>query len=106
MKIAQAAGIALSTALLLVPTAEVRAQANSIESINASYERELAQLERRRLEQLGRLALAEPKERAAVTLDLYFRLAIAKNLYADADPVALRVIEADDSSPAVSWLAH
>ena len=89
--------------------AQVEAPAGSpssptIESINVEYERELIKVERHRLEQIGKLALSQPKAEAEATLDAYFRLAIAKNLYADAEPTAKRVIESGD--PGVAWLAH
>jgi thiol-disulfide isomerase/thioredoxin len=78
----------------------------SIDSINADYDRELIKLEKQRLDALGRLAMSQPKGQAEVTFDAYFRLAIAKNLYADADPIALKVIQSGEASLSVGWLAH
>jgi thiol-disulfide isomerase/thioredoxin len=78
----------------------------TIESINVEYERELHKLERQRLEQIGRLALGQPKAQASATLDAYFRLAIAKNLYADAEPIARKVIQSEDAGSGADWLAH
>ncbi len=119
MKIVDAARLATLTVLLgsLSWTGPLRAQdvkkaeaapagGPTIESINQVYERELMKLERLRLEHLGKLALSQPKEQANVTLDAFFRLAIAKGLYVEADPVATRVIQGKTASPAVSWLAH
>ena len=118
MKIAGIAGIA-TLAGLLVPadlTAQPPAQkattpvvapgGATMEAIDAEYERDLIGLERRRLAGLGRLALGQPREQAAVTFDACFRLAIAKNLYADAVPYALKVIQSEDPHAGVSWLAH
>jgi thiol-disulfide isomerase/thioredoxin len=115
MKIAGMAGIASLTCGLALTTltASVRAQGPSvaqggttIEAINADYDRELLKLERQRLDRLGRLAASQPREQAAVTFEAYFRLAIAKNLYADAAPYATRVIRSEDPHTSVSWLAH
>ncbi len=114
MKIAVAARFA-TLALLLgsspaLPAQEAKPATNppgtTIESINQVYEQEVMKLERLRLEHLGKLALSQPKGQANVTFDAYFRLAIAKGLYVEADPVADRVIREQGSSPAVLWLAH
>ena len=121
MKIAEMARIATLTALLALTTSRgpLLAQAgatakgqpaqpgtSTIDSINAEYERELHKLERQRLDHLGRLAMGQPKALAAATLDSYFRLAIAKNLYADAEPIARKVIQSGDAPAGVAWLAH
>ena len=123
MKIVEVARIATLTALLcltssrgaLLAQGEVyskgaavpqAASTLTIDSINVEYERELIKIERQRLEHLGRLALSQPKDHAAVTLDAYFRLAIAKNLYADATPLARKVIATPDTNPSVAWLAY
>jgi thiol-disulfide isomerase/thioredoxin len=110
MKIAKLARIATLTALLALTTSRgpLLAQAQTpvtIESINLEYEREMLKVERLRLEQIGKLALSQPTEQAEATLDAYFRLAIAKNLYADAEPMARKVIQSGDSTSVV-WLAH
>lgn len=78
----------------------------SIESINVEYERELLKIEKHRLEGLGKLALSQPKEQAAGTFDSFFRLAIAKNLYAEADPYAVKFLKAEGPASGVHWLAH
>ena len=80
--------------------------APTMESINLEYDRELHKLERQRLEHIGRLALGQPKGQAAATFDAYFRLAIAKDLYADAEPIARKVIQSEDAGSGVAWLAH
>jgi thiol-disulfide isomerase/thioredoxin len=73
----------------------------TMESINTEYERDLLKVERQRLEKLGLLAMGQPKDQKAVTLESYFRLAIAKNLYAEAEPIAKKVIESGDPSGVV-----
>ena len=117
MKMVELARIAALT-LLLAPAssfAQVVAPAKgqptppgtpTLEAINVEYERELQVIERRRLERLGRLALGQPKDQAAAAFDSYFRLAIAKNLYADAEPIARKVIQSEDAGTGVAWLAH
>ena len=79
--------------------------APSIEAINAKYLRELDKLERQRLAELGELAAGQPKAEAEATYQDYFQLAIAKGLYADAEPVARRVIKAGDASSNLQTLA-
>jgi thiol-disulfide isomerase/thioredoxin len=118
MKIAEVAGIATLTAVLGLMTSpgssiaqeasvpKAASGASTIDTINAEYEAELVKLERRRLDHLGRLALSQRKDQAAATFEAYFRLAIAKNLYADADPIARKVLQAEDPSSSVVWLAH
>ena len=78
----------------------------TIESINVEYERELSRIEKARLDRLGKLALSQPKDQASATFESYFRLAIAKNFYADADPIAVRVIASESPANGVVWLAH
>ena len=56
-------------------------------------------LERQRLERLGQLASVQPKDQAEATYQDYFRLAIAKGLYAEAEPVAERLIRDGDIAP-------
>jgi glutathione peroxidase-family protein len=81
-------------------------KAASIEAINAGYSRQLAALERQRLEQLGELAAGQPKAEADATHREYFQLAIAKDLYPEAEATARRLIEAGDSSSELRTLAH
>jgi len=115
MKIAGMARIATWALLIALGTRLDQAQAQTqvvppgsptIESINAEYEKAVHQLDRQRLESLGRLALSQPRAQAAITYDAYFRLAIAKSLYADALPYATRVIQSEDPQASISWLAH
>ena len=77
----------------------------SIEAINANYRGELQKLERLRLAQLGELAAGQPKAEAEVTHRDYFQLAIAKGLYAEAEPVALRLLRAGDGPAGLRTLA-
>ena len=112
MKMQIAIGIAMMTAAGMALSGRAQAQeagsskVATIESIHADYEREVGKLERQRLERLGRLAASQPKDQAANTYSAFFSLAIGKGLYAEAEPVAERVIQAKDSSPQVVWLAH
>ena len=116
MKIAELARIATLTALIAITgspgtlfaqgVAPATSGGPSIETINAEYDRELLKLEKQRLDQIGRLALSQPKALADATFDAYFRLAIAKNLYADADAIAVKVIESEKPTLGVAWLAH
>ena len=78
----------------------------SIESINAEHERQVQGLEKRRVAAFGNLAGSQPAGSSAVAYEACFRLAIERNLYADADLFALKVIRSDAPDSAVAWLAH
>src|SRR5262249_21419528 len=58
----------------------------NIKSINDEYNQELLQVERRRLERLGRLAARQNPPAAAATYEQLFRLAIASDLFREAEP--------------------
>jgi thiol-disulfide isomerase/thioredoxin len=78
----------------------------TIQSINDDYNRQLLELERQRLDRLARLAAGQPPPEASETYELLFRLAVANNLFREAEPIADRVLKSDGSSPAVTFLAH
>jgi thiol-disulfide isomerase/thioredoxin len=82
------------------------APGTTIESINDDYNRQLLELERQRLDRLARLAAGQPSKEASETYELLFRLAVANNLFREAEPVAELVLKSDSSSPAVMFLAH
>jgi thiol-disulfide isomerase/thioredoxin len=77
-----------------------------LKSINDDYDQALVQLERRRLERLGRLAAEQTPAAAVVTYEQLFRLAIAGNLFLDAEPAAKTVITIGSPSPIVTGLAR
>jgi thiol-disulfide isomerase/thioredoxin len=79
---------------------------DSLQSINDDYNRQLLQLERRRLERLARLAARQDPARAANTYEQLFRLAIAANLFQEAEPAAETVVNAGSTSPTTAALAH
>jgi thiol-disulfide isomerase/thioredoxin len=79
----------------------------TIDSINHDYNRQLLQLERQRLERLGRLAARQAPRDAAETYETLFRLAIANNLFREAEPAAEQVLRSTRSpSPVVLFLAQ
>jgi len=78
----------------------------NIQTINDDYNRELLQLERRRLDRLGRLAARQNPADAAATYEQLFRLAIAGNLFRDAEPAAKTVVSNGSLSVTVTGLAH
>ncbi len=78
----------------------------SIQAIDDTYNRQLLQLEQRRIEQLGRLAARQPAPEAAATYERLFRLAIAGDLFRDAEAAAAKVVEQGTPSPATDALAH
>ena len=76
------------------------------QTINDDYNQELFQLERRRLERLGRLAARQNPTEAAATYELLFRLAIAGDLFRDAEPAAKAVLSRSSPSVVTTGLAH
>ena len=59
-----------------------------IQAIDDDYNRQVLELDRRRLEQLGRLAAGQKPADAAATYERLFRLAIADDLFRDAEAAA------------------
>jgi peroxiredoxin len=79
----------------------------SIQSINDDYNRQLLQLERRRLERLVQLAERQEPTAAAETYETLFRLAVANNLFIEAEPAADRILKSTSRlSPVVHFLAQ
>jgi peroxiredoxin len=78
----------------------------TIQSINADYNRQLLQLERTRLERLAQLAKTQEPKEASETYELLFRLAVANNLFREAEPIADQVLKSTFSSPMVVFLAQ
>jgi peroxiredoxin len=78
----------------------------TIQSINDDYNRQLLQLERQRLERLSRLAARQSPQDAAGTYEQLFRLAIAQNLFREAEPAAQQVLKSSGHSPVVRFLAQ
>jgi len=113
--------IAVTTAVLVIITMfsvplwgqdaakpDAAATANQIESVAAIdglYQKELDEIERRRLERLAALAARQAKDEAIRTYESYFRAAIAANLFAEAEPVANRVLQSKESPSKVLVLA-
>jgi thiol-disulfide isomerase/thioredoxin len=77
-----------------------------LQAIDDKYNRELLQLDQRRLEALGLLAASQQPDRAAATYERLFRLAIAADLFRDAENAAGKVLEKGTPSPATLALAH
>ena len=78
----------------------------SVQAIDDAYNRQLLQLEQHRLEQLGRLAARQQPAPAAATYERLFRLAIAGDLFRDAEAAAVKVVEQGTPSPTTDALAH
>jgi len=110
------AGATLLGLLALGASSPVRAQTQAppsavtvdgaVRAIDEDYNARLHELERDRLGRLQRLAAErQPKEAAAVYEQL-FRLAIANNLFVDAEPAADAVIKTGSPSPTTRALAR
>jgi peroxiredoxin len=83
------------------------AASETLESIHADYNRKLLELERQRLERLAQLAARQAPRDAAETYETLFRLAIANNLFSDAETPAEQVLKSASSpSPVVLFLAQ
>jgi thiol-disulfide isomerase/thioredoxin len=79
----------------------------TLQAINDDYNRQLLQIERQRLDRLARLAARQAPKEAAETYETLFRLAIANNLFTEADPAADQVLKAPGgASPVVRFLAE
>lgn len=78
----------------------------TVEAIDAEFQRAIRELEVRRLDRIAKLAADQEGVEADQTYETYFRRAIDAELFAEAEPVAERVIEAGKVAPVVSWLAH
>jgi thiol-disulfide isomerase/thioredoxin len=78
----------------------------SIKSIDDEYNQEMLRLDRRRLERLARLAARQNPADAAVTYEQLFRLAIAGNLFRDAEPAAKTLLSTGSPSRIATGLAH
>src|SRR5271157_5451732 len=76
------------------------------QAIDDEYNRQLLHLEQRRLEQLGRLAARQQPALAAATYERLFRLAIAGDLFREAEAAAVKVVEQGTPSPTTDALAH
>jgi thiol-disulfide isomerase/thioredoxin len=79
---------------------------DSLQAINDDFSQQMLQLERRRLDRLSRLAARQDPTEAAGTYEQLFRLAIASNLFRDAEPAAGTIVKAGTPSPTTAALAH
>jgi thiol-disulfide isomerase/thioredoxin len=91
-----------STPSVVPPTASDE----SIKSITDDYQEQLLLLDRRRLERLERLAARQNPADASATYEHLFRLAIAGNLFREADAAAKTVLNGGRSSLTATALAH
>jgi peroxiredoxin len=80
-------------------------QLETVADINGMYQKEMGDIERRRLERLATLASKQAKDEANRTYETYFRAAIAANLFAEAEPVAGRVLRSKETASRVILLA-
>jgi thiol-disulfide isomerase/thioredoxin len=81
--------------------------AASLQAINDDYARQLLDLERQRLERLGQLAARQSPKEAVETYEELFRVAVANNLFREAEPAAHRVLKsASPMPPVVVFLAR
>ena len=78
----------------------------SIQAIDEEYNRQLLELEKQRLEKLAQLAARQPRKESLETYELLFRLAIANNLFREAEPIAQQVMKGGTASSPVSFLAQ
>jgi thiol-disulfide isomerase/thioredoxin len=77
-----------------------------IKAIDDDYDRQVLALERGRLERLAQLAARQKPAVAAATYEKLFRLAVAANLFGDAEAAAKAVLAAGSPSPLALGLAH
>lgn len=78
----------------------------AIRAIDDEHDRQIAALERHRLQRLAQLAARQAPAEAVATYEKLFRLAAAANLFGDAEPAAKAVLAAGSPSPVVMGLAY
>jgi thiol-disulfide isomerase/thioredoxin len=98
-------GSARAQATVKPDTGQPAAPLESVAAIDGAYQKELDDIERRRLERLAALAGKQAKDEANQTYESYFRAAISANLFAEAEPVAERVLRSQETSSTVVLLA-
>ncbi|MBP7751230.1 MAG: hypothetical protein KA323_11105 [Planctomycetes bacterium] len=79
---------------------------DSAQAIHEDFARQYYELEKTRLERLGKLAARQEPAAAAATYEDLFRLASAANMFKEAEPAALTVVRGGSPSHVVSTLAH
>src|SRR5262249_47862752 len=84
----------------------IRANDESIDAIDEDYAPQVLVLERRRLERLDRLASGQNPPGAPARYEKLFRLAMAANLFGEAEKPAAKVIVAGSPSRVTLGLAH
>lgn len=80
-------------------------KADSLEAINADFEKGYKALETTKLERLAKLAASQPKDQANATYELLFHTAIGAGMYAEAEPFAKQVLKAKTYNAPTGWLA-
>jgi peroxiredoxin len=111
--IAAGSGVFLGMVVLLAPPvgAQEGARASSpppdsVGAIEEAYQRQLLDLDRRRVGQLADLAGRQKPADAAATYEHLFRIAVAGNLFREAEPAAAAVVRDGSPSPAATALAY
>jgi peroxiredoxin len=79
-------------------------QGGSLQAINDDYARQLLQLERQRLDRLAQLASHQSPKEAAETYEQLFRVAIANNLFREAEPAAKQLSKSATGAPPIVQL--
>lgn len=79
---------------------------DSLAAIDADFLRESLKLEKARLERLARLAASRTGAEADRAYEIYFRAAIAANLYTEAEPTAEAVMKSATAASQVVMLAR
>ncbi len=81
------------------------AQPDTLEAINAEFEKALKAIESTRLQRLDQLAQRQPPEQAAATQEFLLRTAIQSGLFVEAEPIAQRLLTQKGLSATNGWLA-
>ncbi|QEH35650.1 Thiol-disulfide oxidoreductase ResA [Aquisphaera giovannonii] len=101
-----AAALGLSLSMAWGVGAARGQEPDSVQAIHEDFANQFRQLEKTRLDRLGRLAARQDPAAAAATYEELFRLAISANLFREAEPAASTVIRVGSPSHATSALAH
>ncbi len=101
-----AAGLALGANPFAPSLARAEDPPASLSAIDADFDRDLAKLEKTRLERLTKLAAGSTGAEADRVYEACFRLAIDASLYAEAQPAAQAAMKTKGLNPRVSLMAH
>ncbi|HEU5116891.1 MAG TPA: TlpA disulfide reductase family protein, partial [Isosphaeraceae bacterium] len=95
------AGLGMTSAV-----AQDQPKLDTREAVNTYYAKQFRALEQSHIQALTKVAAGEQGDAADATYRVLFDLAIARNLYSEAEPAAEQVLEKGSNDPQIRALAH